>query len=115
MVGVGIAWASILSMPYAILSAALPTERMGVYMGVFNFFIVLPEIFAALFFGPITRALFGANNPQTPLYVVMLGGVCMILAAICVQFVQDNDVSHVAEASTSPRSSARPVAAASGH
>ena len=91
MVGVGIAWASILSMPYAMLSSALPANRIGVYMGVFNFFIVLPEIAAALFFGPLTRAIFGADNPNTALYVVMLGGLCMIVAAICVQFVHDAD------------------------
>jgi maltose/moltooligosaccharide transporter len=91
MVGVGIAWASILSMPYAMLSSALPAHRIGVYMGVFNFFIVLPEIAAALLFGPMTRALFGADNPNTALYVVMMGGVCMIIAAICVQFVHDAD------------------------
>ena len=89
MVGVGIAWASILSMPYAMLSSALPAHRIGVYMGVFNFFIVLPEIAAALTFGPITRTLFGANNPNSPLYVVMIGGVCMIIAAVCVRFVDD--------------------------
>src|SRR4051812_9893935 len=74
MVGVGIAWASILSMPYAILSGALPPSRMGVYMGVFNFFIVLPEIIASLTFGPLSRSLFGANNPEAPLYLVTLGG-----------------------------------------
>jgi len=91
MVGVGIAWASILSMPYAMLSSVLPPHRIGVYMGVFNFFIVLPEIAAALLFGPLTRALFGADNPNTALYVVMLGGLCMIVAAICVQFVDDVD------------------------
>ena len=91
MVGVGIAWASILSMPYAMLTSALPPARIGVYMGVFNFFIVLPEIAAALGFGPMTRLLFGANNPQSPLYVVMLGGLCFILAAILTQFVQDNE------------------------
>jgi maltose/moltooligosaccharide transporter len=89
MVGVGIAWASILSMPYAMLSSALPPNRIGVYMGVFNFFIVLPEIAAALTFGPITRTLFGANNPNSPLYVVMIGGLCMIIAAVCVRFVDD--------------------------
>jgi len=91
MVGVGIAWASILSMPYAMLSSVLPPHRIGVYMGVFNFFIVLPEIAAALLFGPLTRALFGADNPNTALYVVMLGGLCMIVAAVCVQFVHDAD------------------------
>jgi maltose/moltooligosaccharide transporter len=89
MVGVGIAWASILSMPYAILSSALPPARMGVYMGVFNFFIVLPEIIASLFFGPLTRTLFGQDNPNTPLYTVMLGGVCMLVAAALVARVHD--------------------------
>jgi maltose/moltooligosaccharide transporter len=77
MVGVGIAWASILSMPYAILSGALPPERMGVYMGVFNFFIVIPEITAALTFQPLVKHVFNNN----PLYVVMLGGVCLLVAA----------------------------------
>ena len=89
MVGVGIAWASILSMPYAILSSALPPARMGVYMGVFNFFIVIPEIIASLFFGPLTRALFGQDNPNTPLYTVMLGGVCLLVAAALVARVHD--------------------------
>jgi maltose/moltooligosaccharide transporter len=89
MVGVGIAWASILSMPYAILSSALPPARMGVYMGVFNFFIVIPEIVASLFFGPMTRTLFGPDNPNTPLYTVMLGGVCMLVAAALVARVHD--------------------------
>jgi maltose/moltooligosaccharide transporter len=91
MVGVGIAWASILSMPYAILSTALPGNRMGVYMGIFNFFIVIPEIIASLTFGPLTRMLFGQDNPDAPLYTVMLGGVCMIIAAVCVLFVRDNE------------------------
>jgi len=89
MVGVGIAWASILSMPYAILSTALPPTRMGVYMGVFNFFIVIPEIIASLAFGPLIRLVFGANNPNAPLYVVMMGGVCLLVAALCVSFVHD--------------------------
>ncbi|MGQ0815086.1 MAG: MFS transporter [Gemmatimonadota bacterium] len=89
MVGVGIAWASILSMPYAILSTALPPHRMGVYMGVFNFFIVLPEIAAALAFGPLIRTVFGTDNPNTSLYVVMMGGVFMLVAAACVGLVDD--------------------------
>jgi maltose/moltooligosaccharide transporter len=89
MCGVGVAWASILSMPYAILSGALPPARMGVYMGVFNFFIVTPEIIASLFFGRVTRALFGANNPNAPLYVVMIGGVCFFVAALLVARVRD--------------------------
>jgi maltose/moltooligosaccharide transporter len=89
MVGVGIAWSSILSMPYAILSGAIPPHRMGVYMGVFNAFIVLPEIFAAVAFGRLIRLFFGADNPNAPLYVVMAGGAFMLVAAICVTFVRD--------------------------
>ena len=89
MVGVGIAWASILSMPYAILSGALPAARMGVYMGVFNFFIVIPEITQALTFGPLIRLFFGTDNPRSPLYVVLIGGVFMVLAAILVMRVDD--------------------------
>ena len=89
MVGVGIAWASILSMPYAILSGALPAERMGVYMGVFNFFIVIPEILAALTFGRIIRAAFGENNPDASLYMVMVGGVSLLFAALMVMRVND--------------------------
>ncbi len=85
MVGVGIAWASVLSMPYAILSGALPPARMGVYMGVFNFFIVLPEIVAALTFQPLVKHVFNNN----PLYVVMLGGVCLLVAAALVSIVND--------------------------
>ena len=89
MVGVGIAWASILSMPYAILSGALPPARIGIYMGVFNFFIVIPEITQALTFGPIIRAVFGADNHNAPLYMVMTGGLFMIIAALLVLRVQD--------------------------
>jgi maltose/moltooligosaccharide transporter len=89
MVGVGIAWASILSMPYAILSTALPPERMGVYMGIFNFFIVIPEIVAALGFGPLIRLAFGEGNPNAPLYLVLIGGVCLATAAACVGLVRD--------------------------
>ena len=97
MVGVGIAWASILSMPYAILSTALPAERMGVYMGIFNFFIVIPEITAALTFGPISRALFGEGNPNTPLYFVMIGGGCLLIAAALVGIVEDRATREIPE------------------
>lgn len=89
MIGVGIAWASILSMPYAILSTAIPPARMGVYMGIFNFFIVIPEIIASFAFGPVIRAIFGSDNPQAPLFVVMAGGVFLALAAISVLLVRD--------------------------
>ena len=89
MVGVGVAWASILSMPYAILSGALPAARMGVYMGIFNFFIVIPEIIASFAFGPVIRAIFGRDNPNAPMYVVMAGGMFLTLAAISVLLVKD--------------------------
>ncbi len=89
MVGVGIAWASILSMPYAILSGALPAARMGVYMGIFNFFIVIPEIIASIFFGRIIRMIFGENSTVAPLYMVIAGGVFMLIAAALVTIVRD--------------------------
>ncbi|MFW6205682.1 MAG: MFS transporter, partial [Gemmatimonadota bacterium] len=89
MVGVGVAWASILAMPYAILSSALPPERMGVYMGIFNAFIVIPEIIAAVGFGPAIRLILGPGNPNAPLYVVMFGGTSLLLAAAAVAFVYD--------------------------
>ena len=102
MVGVGVAWSSILSMPYAILSGALPPARMGVYMGIFNAFIVLPEITAAIGFGPLIRALLGPDNPNAPLYVVMAGGACMLLAAACVSLVRDVAAMPVEEIPTTP-------------
>ncbi len=80
----GIAWASILSMPYAILAGSLPPERMGVYMGIFNFFIVLPEILAALTFGPLVKNLLGGNL----VHAVMAGGIFMLLAALLAQWVK---------------------------
>ncbi len=81
----GIAWASILSMPYAMLAGGLPAERMGVYMGIFNFFIVLPEILAALTFGPFVKHLLGGNL----VYAVMSGGVFLLVAAGLVLLVQE--------------------------
>jgi maltose/moltooligosaccharide transporter len=89
MVGVGIAWASILAMPYAILSNAIPAARMGVYMGLFNAFIVLPQLAAAIGFGPLIRLILGPGNPNTPLYLVMFGGFCFLAAAVSVAFVDD--------------------------
>jgi maltose/moltooligosaccharide transporter len=77
MIGVGIAWASILSMPYSILSAAIQSSHMGIYMGIFNFFIVIPEILSALFFGRIMSGLFGNNR----MLAILLGGVCFLIAA----------------------------------
>jgi maltose/moltooligosaccharide transporter len=81
----GIAWASILSMPYAMLADALPPARIGVYMGIFNFFIVLPEIIAALTFGPLVKHLLGGNL----ILAVMAGGGFMLLAALLTQWVQE--------------------------
>ncbi len=90
MIGVGIAWASILSMPYAILAGSLPPARMGLYMGVFNFFIVIPEIIASFTFGPIIRRVFGEGSRVAPLYVVMAGGVFLLLAALsCLLLVRE--------------------------
>jgi len=85
MVGVGIAWASTLSMPYAILAASLPPERTGVYMGIFNFFIVTPEILASLFFGWLMIHLLHNNR----IYAVIAGGVFLLVAAAMMQRVKD--------------------------
>jgi maltose/moltooligosaccharide transporter len=85
MIGVGLAWASILSMPYAMLSGALPAARMGVYMGIFNFFIVIPEILASLALGPVVKQVFGND----PVKVVMMGGASMIIAALLTQWVNE--------------------------
>ncbi len=79
----GVAWASILSMPYAILAGALPPGRMGVYMGIFNFFIVLPEILAALFFGTLVKNYLHGNL----VHAVMAGGVCLFVAAAALLWV----------------------------
>lgn len=85
MVGVGIAWASILSMPYAILAAVLPPNRTGVYMGIFNFFVVVPEIVASLFFGFIMIHFLHNNR----MLAVVAGGVCMLIAALLMLRVRD--------------------------
>jgi maltose/moltooligosaccharide transporter len=86
-VGIGLAWASILAMPYAILTGSLPSHKMGVYMGIFNFYIVIPQILAASVLGFLVKALF--NNQ--PIYALVLGGFSMILAGILVVFVKDKD------------------------
>ena len=83
MTGVGIAWASILSMPYAMLAGRLPENKIGLYMGIFNFFIVLPEIIASLFFGWIMLHLLNNNR----MLAVQIGGVMMILAALLCLFI----------------------------
>ncbi|MCP9235904.1 MFS transporter [Lewinella sp. JB7] len=89
MVGVGIAWASILSMPYAIISSILPADKMGYYMGVFNFFIVIPQILAAGILGFILKNFFG----NVSIYALLLGGAAFFLAGLLCLIVDDNDVA----------------------
>jgi len=85
MVGIGLAWSSTLTMPYAILAGALPAHKMGFYMGVFNFFIVIPQILAAAILGFFVRILF---NDQS-IYALVVGGVSMIVAGLLNAFVKD--------------------------
>lgn len=85
MVGVGIVWASVLAMPYAILVGSLPPERSGIYMGIFNFFIVLPEIFISLGFGWVMQNIL--HNDR--LLAVVMGGGFLIVAALLMQRVQE--------------------------
>jgi maltose/moltooligosaccharide transporter len=87
MLGVGLAWASILSMPYAILTGSLPSHKMGTYMGIFNFFIVIPQILAASILGFFVSRLAGGHA----IFALILGGCSFIIAAIMVFFVKDAD------------------------
>lgn len=87
MVGVGIAWASILSLPYAILSGAVPSAKMGVYMGIFNFFIVIPQILAASVLGLLVRVPFDGES----IYALATGGVLMMLAGLATLRVDDRE------------------------
>jgi maltose/moltooligosaccharide transporter len=87
MVGIGVAWASILSMPYAMLTSALPQDKMGVYMGIFNFFITIPQILAASILGSMVKHLFHNNTMNA----LITGGISMLIAAIMVKFVRDLD------------------------
>lgn len=95
MLGVGLAWASILTMPYALLASALPAEKMGYYMGVFNFFIVIPQIVSGLLLGWLTRHLFAGDALKT----LVLGGFFMILAGVlCLWLVQEKSQTAASEA-----------------
>jgi maltose/moltooligosaccharide transporter len=85
MIGVGIAWASILTMPYAILAGALPANRMGYYMGLFNFFVVIPQILSGLLLGYFTSHFFGGHTVLT----LVLGGASMVLASVLTLLVTD--------------------------
>ncbi|HRF75792.1 MAG TPA: MFS transporter [Chitinophagales bacterium] len=86
MIGVGIAWASILAMPYAILAGSIPAGKMGVYMGIFNFFITIPQIINGIVGGPIVHAIYNDNA----IYAIVMSGVFMICAAVSVIYVHDD-------------------------
>ena len=85
--GIGLAWASILAMPYAILAGSLPPEKMGVYMGIFNFFIVIPQITAAAILGFFVKNIVGGEA----IYALLLGGASMIIAGLFTLIVDDVD------------------------
>jgi maltose/moltooligosaccharide transporter len=85
MIALGVAWASLLTMPYAILSGAVPYRKMGVYMGMFNFFIVIPQILAAAILGLLVRTVFHGQA----ILAIVLGGLSMIVAAGLMMRVRD--------------------------
>ncbi|ALN83833.1 major Facilitator Superfamily protein [Lysobacter capsici] len=87
MLGVGFAWASILSLPYAMLSDSVPAAKMGVFMGIFNFFIVIPQLVAASLLGFLLKHLFGGQ----PAMALVIGGVSLFLAGLCVLWVREPD------------------------
>ncbi|OSZ79825.1 MFS transporter [Chitinophagaceae bacterium IBVUCB2] len=85
MAGIGLAWCSILAMPYSMLTKALPAKKMGVYMGIFNFFIVIPQILAATLLGMLTKHVFNGNAIMT----IVVGGCSMIIAAFLTLRIKD--------------------------
>ena len=87
MIGVGIAWASILAMPYAILAGSISPKKMGVYMGIFNFFIVIPQIINALIGGPLVKYAYG----NQAIFALVMSGVSFLIAASLVYKVKDVD------------------------
>jgi maltose/moltooligosaccharide transporter len=93
MVGIGMAWAAILAMPYAILAGSLPAKQTGVYMGIFNFTIAAPQIVSGIFAGWILTAVFD----NQAIYIIMLAGISMLLAAASVIFVKEGDEQEVAK------------------
>ena len=84
MLGIGFAWASILAMPYAMLIESIPQHKMGIYMGIFNFFIVVPQIINGIIGGPVVKSVFGNHA----IYYLMVAGVLMIIGAICVLLIR---------------------------
>jgi maltose/moltooligosaccharide transporter len=93
MACVGIAWASILAMPYVILSSSIPPGKMGIYMGIFNFFITLPQILNGIIGGPMVKNIY--NNQ--PVYAIVLAGIFMLCGAISVIYVYDPGASKIKE------------------
>ncbi len=93
---VGVAWASILSMPYALLSSHVPGEKMGIYMGIFNMFIVIPQIFAATLLGPVLRGLFD----NQAIYAMVISGCSLLLAALLVARVDESTVDETTPSPT---------------
>ena len=87
MVGIGLAWGSILAMPYAILSSSIPPKKMGVYMGIFNFFITFPQIVNGLFGGMIVKGFYNGKA----IYAIVIAGVFMLIAAVSVLYVKDKE------------------------
>jgi maltose/moltooligosaccharide transporter len=93
MVGIGFAWASILSLPYALLCDSLPAKKMGVYMGIFNFFIVIPQLLAASVLGVLLKGLF--NNQ--PVYALVIGGVSFVIAGLCMLLVAEPRIARAGD------------------
>jgi maltose/moltooligosaccharide transporter len=87
MIGIGIAWASILSMPYAILASSIPAAKMGVYIGIFNFFITIPQIISSIANGPMVKHWFGSDA----MYAILMAGICLLIASVTVVFVTDKN------------------------
>lgn len=85
MIGIGFAWASILSLPYALLSNAVPAKKMGLFMGIFNFFIVLPQILAASILGFLVNKFFGGET----IYALVVGGCSMLIAGVLTLRVEE--------------------------
>jgi len=85
MVGIGIAWAGILAMPYAILSGSLPARRMGIYMGLFNLTVVVPQLLSGILGGPVLRRFLGGQG----ILILVLAGIFMMIGALMVSFVKD--------------------------
>lgn len=85
MIGIGIAWASILTMPYVILSNTLPQDKLGIYMGIFNFFIVLPQLLVATVMGGIMKSFF----PGQPIWTMLIGAVVLVAGAVSMLWVRE--------------------------